>query len=211
MGKLAGFVAILGIISTPIIADLVTIAGLPVRSSPYFMSVVLLGLVGGALLRGLPAKILVGKIGTWLLVFLMVSVTWLGGAATNRSFLAASQAYEYDKIMAFTIYREIALLEPQGQPHFRLLSMGSWEMQHGTASLGAHHEAVGRSFFEFSSDQSYRMALFLESQGLPIGGVAAPEERRLLEETLRQMPSWPNKGWLQISGDIVLVRFPLSS
>lgn len=185
-------------VSVMVIADAIALRGAPLRSLVYIP----LGIV----IIVACAYTVSGKGGRYLLV-LLCGLTVIGNSqVSNHLFLSSASAEFQDRALAQVIINEVRSLKPDnlnGMP-FKLDIIGNHS--HFGNGILSKSEHLGASFFEWDGGNRWRVASFLNLNGLVAIG-ASDEDRAHVYEQVKSMPSWPYQGWIAVKNDIVILKF----
>jgi hypothetical protein len=196
---LRGGVVALGILGLMIFADAIAPGGAPIRSMIYAP-------VGVAIIVA-NAYTVVGDAGKRVLLSLSVLAV-IGNSMINNHLHASSVAAEYkDRALAQTIMNTVRELNTEARGDtslFKVEVIGSHAWPE--TPIQSRTETFGASFFEWDAGNRWRVAAYLNLNGLPAVG-AADEDRVRVIELAKRMPVWPNDGWIALSGDVIVIKF----
>jgi hypothetical protein len=160
-----------------------------------FAGLVMLGLQGRSRGIKLFSGMLVG-----LCVFQFV-------ISTNTLFSSSALALEADRLLAGRVLERIADAKAiAGAKELKYLEIVGY-IDRAPTRLIPKSETFGASFFEWNQGNTKRVLLFLRTlgyqdlQALPVKG------RSEMMELTNAMPTWPDKGSVQVFGDIAVVKF----
>jgi hypothetical protein len=194
----AGVIA-LGVLGVMVFADAIAPGGAPLRSVIYIPVGVAIIVANGYMT--------VGKIGKRVLVSLS-ALAIIGNSMINNHLHASSKAAEYkDRVLAHTIMNAVLELNEKaggGASLFKVELIGSHAWP--ATPVQTRSETFGASFFEWDAGNRWRVAAYLNLNGLPAVG-ASDEDRVRVRGLGETMPAWPNDGWVALSGDIVILKF----
>lgn len=181
-----------------VIADAIAQGGAPLRSVIYIP-------VGIAIIVAC-AYTVSGKIGRYVLISLC-GLTVIGNSQVNNHLFASSASAEFqDRMLAEAITNEVRNLKPDnpsGLPlKIEVIGNHAWPIN----GVHSKSETFGASFFEWDAGNRYRVAAYLNLNGLASIG-ASEEDRAHVYEQGKTMPVWPHAGWVSASGDILILKF----
>ena len=167
------------------------LVGLPIA----FAGLVMLGLHGRS--RGM--KLFTGVIVGFCVFQFVIS--------TNTLFSSSGLALQADRLLAGRVLERIADAKAiAGAKELKYLEVVGF-IERAPTRLIPKSETFGASFFEWDQGNTNRVLLFLrtlgyqELQALPVKG------RSEIMDLTNAMPTWPDKGSVQVFGDAVVVKF----
>jgi hypothetical protein len=193
--------ATLGLLALPVLAEFV--ASTVVLRSMFYLPIVFIALAsvawhGVAGLRVTHMRI------TRIIVATLIALTVVGNATvTNRLYAVAETTYALDRSLAFTIGQEKdRLLGGDNLKEVPVLVSGlhSWPKGVFTDT----RETLGLSAFELGSG---RTAKFLNAHGVLVFEVSSPNEIESATEKLRDMPNYPERGWIALEDGVLILNF----
>lgn len=125
----------------------------------------------------------------------------------NHLFGSSALAEFRDRMLAQEIIGEVRTLVPaegNNKQVVRLEVVGSHDWP--ASGIQSKREVFGASFFEWDEGSSVRIAAYLRINGLRVLP-ASTEDRVRAYELQRTMTSWPSKGWVRMSEDLVILKF----
>lgn len=201
--KLIRFGALIALVLLPIGVE--AIASVVVLRSMFYLPIVLIVLSS-------VASPLVARVAPPLRTVLhcimgaVIVLAVIGNATvTNRSFGIAATTYAIDQDLAFHIGQEKLRLssEPQDTDMPVVVSgLHGWPQ----GALTTQRETLGMSFFDLAPS---RTVSFLRAHGVVVH-LADENEQRAVEATLREMPEYPQDGWIAVENGILLLNFHAS-
>ena len=123
----------------------------------------------------------------------------------NRMNYAAYLAWLNDRALADRLIARIEAIEPQ--PHgITLEVVGMPQFADSPQRPVIHSSTLGASFFRWDDGNEVRIALFLKTMGYDVNETP-PDKHLTLFDRVRQMPSWPAEGAVQLIDGVVVVKF----
>jgi hypothetical protein len=189
---------LIGMVSIMVLADAIARGHAPLRSLVYFP-------VGIAIIVAC-AFTVSGKVGRIVLITLC-GLSVIGNSQVNNHLFASSASAEFrDRMLADTIFKEVRKLQPERSEYsvlkVEVIGRHMWPV----TGIQSKTETFGASFFEWDGGNRHRVAAYLRLNGL--ASVAASEEDRVrIYEQEKSMPIWPNKGWVNIYDNILVLKF----
>lgn len=127
--------------------------------------------------------------------------------STNTLFSSSALALQADRLLAGRVLERIAEAKAiAGAKELKYLEVVGY-IDRTPTRLISKSETFGASFFEWDQGNANRVLLFLKTLGyeelqpLPVKG------RSEMMDITSMMPIWPDKGSVQVFGDIVLIKF----
>ncbi len=189
-------VIILCIIFLTVFADAIAVGGAPLRSVIYIP-------VGIAIIVAC-AYMESGKIGKLILISLC-GLAVIGNSQVNNHLFASSASAEFrDRMLAVSIINEVRRLKPDNTSILKVEVIGN--LKWPITGIQSKSETFGASFFEWDGGNRSRVAAYLGLNGLAT--VAASDVDRVQVYAIgKTMPSWPRAGWIQVTDDILILKF----
>jgi hypothetical protein len=179
-------------------ADAIAQGGAPLRSVIY-IPIAITVIVGVAFS-------VTGVVGRrFLLTLCLFSI--VGNSMVNNHLFASSVAAEFrDKMLAEAIIRDVHKLAPSKTDYDVLKVEVIGNRQWPVTGIQSKTETFGASFFEWDGGNRYRIAAYLNLNGLATIGATEEERVRVYAEQ-KNMPAWPHAGWNALSGDVLILKF----
>jgi hypothetical protein len=157
--------------------------------------IVLLGMMNGSR----PFKLLVTVLATYCIFQFITS--------TNHLFASSHLALEADRLLASRLITRIEDARAEaGMPPVKYIEIIGYYDRPST-QLIPKLETFGASFFEWDAGSSYRIAVFLETLGLPRLELLTLDQRAQMVSIVDLMSVWPHKDSIKIVNETVLVKF----
>ena len=183
------------LLGLPILAEMVSTYGVPLRSSMYYPFIV--ALIGTIAFMN-------SGTGLRLSLYTLTLLAVLGNSdVNNRLYAAANFAYERDRLLAHDIIREIEKIVVLDKPSLKQLRLEVVGVKAWPDSpLIPKTETLGASFFAWNDAVS---TTFLKLFGFDIPNALGTEVIPLIPVAL-DMPSWPVDGWVRQEGNLLIVK-----
>jgi len=140
------------------------------------------------------------KLMLFIIFALLINNTYIN----TRLFYSSYVSWQADKVMAIRIAERIYDFDPpkkNGRIHVVLV--GSFV--HQSNNLFYKSDVHGASFFQWDHGSPYRVESFFKTLGMNEFKFVLPQRMSGFEEKIKQMPSWPEKGSVDVfEGQIVL-------
>lgn len=157
--------------------------------------VVMLGMLNGSRLF----KLFVAVLATYCILQFVTS--------TNHLFASSHLALEADRLLASRLITRIEDAQAEaGMPPVRYIEIIGYYGRPPT-ELIPKIETFGASFFEWDGGSPYRIAVFLETMGLPRLELLTLDQRAQMVSIADLMSAWPHKDSIRIVNETVLVKF----
>lgn len=144
----------------------------------------------------------------WLrrIMFIFIVFVLLNNTYTNtRLFYASRISWQADRNMAIRITERIYNLDlPEGAAMPPVAFVGSY--QHPSNDLFIRSSIHGASFFYWDKGAHYRIKPFFKTLGINDLRIIKYPGTNNLNEVVRQMPSWPDKGSVKLGENLIIVK-----
>lgn len=196
--------AVIALVALPVCVE--AVASVVVLRSMFYLPILLLVLASVASqgVAGMGSRL---RSATWYVGTALVVLTVVGNATiTNRSFAIAATTYSLDQELAFAIGQEKdLLLDGDNEVDLPVVVSGLHSWPQG--ALTTTRETLGMSFFDLTPG---RTTTFLRAHGVLVHPASASEIADA-ERELRQMPAYPEPGWIAVEDGVLLLNFELPS
>lgn len=198
--RLMSLAAVVGLVLVPFVAALF-VPELPLRSMVY-LPYCLLALAAVALRRPdtTSSEAARGRLATGLAAVVGALAVVGNASAANEAFVAADAAVAHDTFIAMRINEELGRLFPEADGPVPTLVSSPDVL--ASSSLGRAQEQFGLTLF---SGVGWRATRFLGTQGVDVKYVD-DEQYAEVAPILDSMPSYPQDGWVEAAGDVLLVK-----
>jgi hypothetical protein len=148
-------------------------------------------------------------VGNWIrkaMVIIALLLFFNNTYYTTRLFYSSYVAWQADRDMANRIIERIYQLDlPDNKDQISVAFIGGYKFQKNELFLDTN-DPFGASFFSWDNGTPHRMNALFKSIGIDNLIVTPKEQIRKISDTIDQMPCWPRKGSVALSGEIVVVK-----
>lgn len=201
--RVVRLVALLGLVALPLAAEAASPVPVQLRSMLYLTTITLIlssfGLRSLAALPKFP-----GDAASPVIAGLIILAVAGNATISNRLFAASETAFALDQELAFAIgYEKERLLPNSSNTSVPVVVSGrhGWPQSH----IKPARETLGVSFFAWSGAAA-RVPAFLSSQGVRAQPATATQSAQSWQ-TLDEMPSYPQPGWVRVKDGVLLLKF----
>ena len=197
-------IALVGMVFVPFAVEAVAVV--VVFRSMLYLPILLIALASIAFSHDWRLTIPLRKAAVVAFASLTVVAVLTNAIVVNRLFSTAATTYALDLQLAFQIGQEKdILLKGQESRELPIVVQGLHGWPDG--AFTSVHETIGLSFFELNET---RTARFLEDHGVLVHEATDAQHERVAD-TLKDMPVYPNEGWIAVENGVLILKFTEAS